>query len=202
MRVLKIALAALSGLVGLFWLVGIFLPGDYRVERSIDIDAPQELVFAQVNDFRNTAAWSPWIAKDPTIQTEFSGPPQGVGHSSHWKSEHSGVGSQTITRSEPYEHIEIALTFGDMGEGTAEWSFTPSPSGVHTTWAMSGENQGAIGHYFALMMDGMLGADFEMGLQRLKEHAEKLAREEPKPAPVPTAAVENAGEAEPPTTAE
>jgi hypothetical protein len=35
-------------------------PADFRVTRSASIDAPPEVVFAQVNDLRKWNDWSPW----------------------------------------------------------------------------------------------------------------------------------------------
>ncbi len=40
------------------------------------------------------------------------------------------------------------------------------------TWGLSGRANGALGGYFAAMMDGMLGADYEDGLARLKQVVE------------------------------
>jgi hypothetical protein len=39
------------------------------------------------------------------------------------------------------------------------------------TWGLSGTASGPLGGYFAKMMDGWVGADYEDGLVRLKQVA-------------------------------
>ena len=172
MRALKIVVLVVIGFSVLVFGVGSFLPKDFRVERSIQIDAPAEVVFDQVNTLRNWSAWSPWTARDPTIENRYSGPESGVGASVSWTSEGSGDGTQTITKSERPSRIETQLDFGEMGQPTADWSFEPSGEGAKVTWGLSGRANGALGGYFASMMDGMLGPDYEDGLARLKQVVE------------------------------
>ena len=174
MRALKLAVLILLALVVVVVGVGAFLPKDFRVERSIEINASPELVFDEVNSLKKWDAWSPWIARDPSIQNSFAGPEAGVGAKVRWTSEKSGEGTQTITLSERPTRIEMALDFGDMGQPNADWTFEPTGDGVLVTWGLSGTASGALGGYFAKMMDGWVGADYEDGLARLKKLAEAL----------------------------
>ena len=174
MRALKVTLLVLLGLVVVVVGIGAFLPKDFRVERSIEIDASPEVVFEQVSSLRKWNAWSPWIARDPSIKNEFTGPDDGVGATVSWTSEESGDGTQTITLSEPPTRIEMKLDFGDMGQPNADWTFVPSDDGVRVTWGLSGTASGPLGGYFAKMMDGWVGADYEDGLARLKQVAESM----------------------------
>lgn len=50
MKVLKYVLLGLLGLCVLLGLISFALPGRYKVERSIDINAPMEIVYALVYD--------------------------------------------------------------------------------------------------------------------------------------------------------
>jgi carbon monoxide dehydrogenase subunit G len=172
MHALKVTALVVLGLVVLVVGIGAFLPKDFRVERSIEIDAPPEVVFDQVDSLPKWAAWSPWIARDPSIENEFTGPEAGVGSTVTWTSEKSGNGTQTITLSERPKRIEMKLDFGEMGQPNADWAFAPSGDGVVVTWGLSGTAAGPLGGYFAKMMDGWVGADYEDGLARLKEVAE------------------------------
>ncbi len=172
MKVLKTAVLVLLALVALVVVVGMFLPKDFRVERSIEIDASPEVVFDEVSSLRKWDAWSPWKARDPSIQNEYSGPESGVGAKVQWTSEESGEGTQTITLSERPTRIETALDFGDMGQPNADWTFEPAGDGVRVTWGLSGTASGPLGGYFAKMMDGWVGADYADGLSRLKSMIE------------------------------
>lgn len=172
MRTLRMIILIALALAVLVVGVGAFLPKDFRVERSIEIDAPPEVVFDQVSSFRNWDAWSPWIARDPSIKNTFSGSESGVGATVTWTSEKSGSGTQTITLSDRPTRIETALDFGEMGRPDAYWTFEPSGDGVRVTWGLSGETSGVMGGYLAKMMDGWIGADYESGLRRLKKVSE------------------------------
>lgn len=174
MRVLKLSFLVLLALVVVVVGVGAFLPKDFAVERSIEIDAAPEVVFDEVNSLRKWDAWSPWIARDPSIVNTYSGPEAGVGATVTWTSEKSGDGTQTVTLSERPTRIETALDFGDMGQPHAYWTFEPSGEGARVTWGLNGTTSGPLGGYFAKMMDGWVGADYEDGLARLKQVVEAL----------------------------
>jgi hypothetical protein len=172
MRALKLTVLIVLALVVIVLGIGAFLPKDFRVERSIEIDASPDVVFDQVNSLRKWDAWSPWIARDPSIENTFAGPEAGVGATVTWTSEKSGDGKQTITLSERPTRIETKLDFGAMGQPNADWTFDPSGDGVRVTWGLSGTAAGPLGGYFAKMMDGWVGADYEDGLARLKDSVE------------------------------
>lgn len=172
MRALKVIGGLLVVAVFVVLGVGLFLPEDYRVERSIEIDAAPETVFDQVNSLQNWNAWSPWVAKDSTIKNSYSGPAAGVGSKVTWTSENSGSGSQTITFSERPTRIESHLDFGDMGQPKADWTFEPDGDKTLVTWGLSGTAGGLLGGYFARMMDDWVGSDYADGLARLKKLTE------------------------------
>jgi len=58
MRVLKVTVLLILALVVLVLGIAAFLPKDFRVECSIEIDAPADVVFDQVNSLRKWGAWS------------------------------------------------------------------------------------------------------------------------------------------------
>ena len=168
-RILKLTVLILLALAVVVVGIGSFLSKDFAVERSIEISASPEDVFDRVNALRTWSAWSPWLARDPSIVNTYSGPEAGLGATVTWMSEKSGDGKQTITLSERPKRIETALDFGDMGQPNAYWTFEPSGEGVRVTWGLTGTTSGPLGGYFAKMMDGWVGADYEDGLARLKE---------------------------------
>ncbi len=158
-------------------VAGAFLMPRYRVvTRSVDIAAPQPAVFALVSDLRQFNDWSPWFERDPAATYIFTGPTDGVGQTFHWKSENRdvGTGSMTIESIEPDQRVAIALDFVD--QGTAETWFTVEPKGAGSTvtWGFSTDlGFNPINRYFGAMIDDVVGADYEAGLERLKALAEK-----------------------------
>ncbi len=149
-----------------------FVPKAVHVERSISIQAPVEVVFDQVSDLKKNFNWSPWGEKDPNMKVEYGEITSGMGASYSW-SGNDDVGSGTLVVSEYRENefIKNDLDFGDMGQGNGTWNFSSNEDGsVEVTWGMDTE----VPLLFAMMMDGMVGADFELGLSNLKELAESM----------------------------
>jgi uncharacterized protein YndB with AHSA1/START domain len=155
--------------------VGLLLPGQVHVERSVVINAAPAAVFPHVSDLRAFNQWSPWAQRDPNTQYTFSGPPAGVGAKMAWKSENPNVGegSQEITAVEPDKHVSVALDFGAMGSATASYDLQAEGAGTQVVWAFD-ETLGLnpIARYFGLMMDGWIGPDYEAGLANLKSLVE------------------------------
>lgn len=163
--VLVVIVAGFAGVVAM-------QPSEFRIVRSATIPAPPAEVFAQVNDFHNWEAWSPWAKLDPAAKNSFEGPAAGKGAIFKWSGNNEvGEGSMTITESRPSDLIRIKLDFVKPFEGTNITEFTFKPEGDQTvvTWDMSGHNT-FMGRVFCLFMnmDKMVGGKFEEGLANLK----------------------------------
>ena len=76
---LKWTLAAVAAIVVVSLLVVAMQPDDFRIERSATMRAPAPAAFAQVNDFQNWRAWSPWEKVDPALKRTYDGPKAGTG---------------------------------------------------------------------------------------------------------------------------
>ena len=157
-----------------FFGVGMMLPGNTHVERSIDIAAPPAVVFAYAADHREFQEWSPWTQLDPNMTVSFSGPEQGIGSTMEWKgNEKVGVGSSTFIEYSPNDRATVALDFGEMGGGTSSYILQEKEEGeTRLTWTFDTENTTVLAKYIGLFMDGLLGPEYEKGLARLKTLAE------------------------------
>jgi hypothetical protein len=195
MKTLKIVGIVLAILVLVFIVGGLVMPKGYQVERSERIAAPAAIVFAQVNDLRNWEKWSPWNAADPTMQISYSETPVGQGGSYSWTGDVAGEGSLTIVRSVSPIRIETKMDFGEMGSAEGHWDFSHAGGVTSVTWGFSGQNPGILGGWFTLMMDGMVGPQFEAGLAGIKEIAESTSLPEPTPEPAQEPSPPEAGEA-------
>jgi Polyketide cyclase / dehydrase and lipid transport len=151
-------------------------PDTFRVQRSIAIAAPADVVFPYLNDFHRWGEFSPWDKLDPAMKRTYEGAQVGVGASYHWVgNDEVGEGRMTITESKPNEKVAIKLEFIKPFAATNLTDFTllPAAEGVSLSWAMSGENN-FMSKAFSLFMnmDSMIGKDFEAGLASLKKAAE------------------------------
>jgi hypothetical protein len=151
-------------------------PAHYRIERSATVSASPQTVFAQVNDFHNWQAWSPWAKLDPSMKQTFEGAAAGTGAIYTWAGNREvGEGRMTMTESRPNDLIRINLEFLKPFAATSTTEFTFKPEGNQTavTWSMTGENNFlAKGFHLFMNMDKMVGGDFEKGLAHMKSVAE------------------------------
>jgi hypothetical protein len=174
--VLNWILIAVAAIVVVFIAMVALQPADFRVQRSALIAAPTQAVFAQVNDFHNWRAWSPWEMLDPQLERTYAGPQAGTGASYAWAGNKDvGEGRMTITESRPGERILIDLQFIKpmTARNTTEFLFKPEGGGTAVTWTMSGRHN-FMGKAFSLLMniDRMVGGQFEQGLANMKSLVE------------------------------
>ena len=156
--------------------VGILLPRNIRVERSVDIERPASLIYATVNSFQLFYKWSPWQSLDPNMRQITEGARDGVGAKLVWSgNDKVGSGTQLITASTPDRSVASDIDFGKMGVAKSTILLDPQNSSTKVTWTLD-VDMGAspIGHYFGLMMDHMIGKDYERGLSKLKALVESM----------------------------
>lgn len=176
MKILLRILTALVILIAVLFGVAYLLPREVTVARSITIDAAPDAVFPHVNSLRQMQAWSPWLERDPDVAVVFDGPEEGVGAGMSWQSEQADVGSgaQRITASIPNESVTTALDFGDMGTATAGLTLVGEGDSTRVTWDLVADmGNSPIGRWLGLAMDGMVGKDYEAGLEKLKALVEQ-----------------------------
>ncbi len=169
MKIIKGILIALLVLIVVLGVVGIFLPSEYRVERSVVIDAPMETVFSNVNTVSKHELWSPWKDEDPSMKFTFNDIPAGEGASYSWTSDNMGEGSLTIIESIQNKGIKTDLDFGEMGAANGYYTFSKVDGGVKVVQGFTGDAGYNIPErYVNMFMDSMVGPMFEKGLAKLK----------------------------------
>jgi effector-binding domain-containing protein len=157
-------------------IIGLLLPRNIHVERSVNIDRPASLIYATVNSFQLFPQWSPWQDLDPHMQQTTEGARDGVGAKLVWSgNDKVGSGSDLITASTPNQSVATDIDFGKMGVAKSTILLVPQGSATRVTWTLN-IDMGAspIGHYFGLMMDRMIGKDYEKGLSKLKTLVEGM----------------------------
>lgn len=177
----KVVLALAILLVGAPLLVAAVAatrPTTFMVQRSIEIQAPPEQIYAAVVDFNRWERWSPWAKLDPRQKTTVSG--AGLGAVYTWSGDDKvGEGRMTIVETVPGSKVGIKLEFIRPWESTSETSFlvVPTGAGSRLSWLMKGTHN-FVGRAMSIFvdMDKMLGGDFERGLATLKADVEGAGR--------------------------
>lgn len=176
MSVGKILGGSVLAVVGVVVVGGLALPADYEVERSLRIEAEPAVVFDHIVDVYKMQAWSPWKAKDPSMEITYGDPRRGVGAWYSWKGPDSGEGKYTITSADAGKALTSRIEFVGMGESEGFWRLEQDGEGTLATWGFRGTNETPIiGPWFTLFMDSMVGPDFEDGLKRLAPIAKEDA---------------------------
>ena len=175
---LKWTLAAVAAVIVVFLIVVAMQPSDFKVERSATMRAPAPAAFAQVNDFGNWQAWSPWEKVDPALKRQYEGPKAGTGAVYAWQGNKDvGEGRMTITDSRSAERIDIKLEFFKPFAAVNQTVFTFKPAAgdaTAVTWIMTGQNN-FLSKAICLFvdMDKMVGGMFDQGLSQMKAIVER-----------------------------
>ena len=174
MKIVQWTLAVIGALVLLIVAVGFFLPSAFSVQRSIEINATPKKVYDLVVEPKRWKEWSVWTRRDPDMRITYSGPPFGMGAKWAWVSKSEGTGSMEFTRVEPDRSVEYLLLFPEYHmRSNGALRMEPAGNGTRVTWTNSGDvGANPLKHYLAVLMDRMVGPDFESGLANLKALAE------------------------------
>lgn len=175
MGFLKWALGSVA-LLGLLFVVGGFLlPASAHVERSIQVQRDPVQVFQALNTLARFKEWSPWAALDPALEYRYAGPTSGVGAKMSWSSDKPEVGSGAQEIVEAVANQKVVLNF-DFGQSQAisTYRIERLGEGSRVTWALDTRPSAdpisrCFGAWMGLLMDKMVGPDFERGLSNLKQ---------------------------------
>ena len=175
MKWLKRVAFAVVAVIALLLVIGLLLPSGFKVQRSMQIAAPAAKIYPLVADPRQWKQWTVWNRRDPAMQMTYSGAASGVGAKWSWQSKTEGNGQMEFIAAIPNERIDYTLAFPEFGMNSrGQLLLVPDGAGTRVTWTNEGDMGGSpINRYLGLLMDRMVGPDFEGGLTNLKGLAEK-----------------------------
>lgn len=167
MKILKIILLFVIGIIALFLIVALIAPKEFKADAEITINKPQQEVYDYIKFVKNQDNFGKWQKMDPNMKTTSTGTDGTVGFTYSWDSEVLNQGSQTITKVEEGKGIETELNFG-FGDPAQSFLYTENAGNDQTKviWGIQGKSPypwNIMGLFYK--MDG----DFEEGLQNLKK---------------------------------
>lgn len=154
--------------------------GSFDVAKTKTFNAPAEVVFDNVKDFRNWEKWGPWMEEDADLEITYAEKTEGEGASYSWKSELTGDGKMQNLRVIPNKEIDQKIIFNTpMGDSESEiyWRFEADeePGTSKVTWGMKGEHSFMAKVFMAFQSEDFetsLGAMYEKGLTNLEKEVE------------------------------
>lgn len=152
--------------------------GSYQIESTREINAPKEVVYDIVNDYKTWEHWGPWKKEEPTMVFNYADKTSGVGGSYSWQGDMDG--SMKTTAAIPHTSITQEMTLQTPGgerKPEVYWNLaTNDKLGTAVTWGIKGEHTLMDKVYYAFSGDDFEGAMKEMydkGLEGLEEAARK-----------------------------
>jgi hypothetical protein len=179
MKWLKRVGLAIASLVLLLFVISLFLPSKWHVERSVIIAHEPGAIYPYLADLRKWPQWTAWTTnKDTTLSYSFEGPSEGTGAVQRWSSRKMGNGVLAIKLADPRKGVWFDLEM-DRGKFKALGMILLQrlDEGTKVIWINQGElGYNFPGRYFALSLDRMMGPDLSEGLEKLKRVIEEEKR--------------------------
>lgn len=173
MKILKVLVFGLVGLLVVLLIAGFFMPKSWRVQRSVTIDAKPETIQPHVADLSRWPEWMPWMVEDPQTTVSFEGERTEVGSVMRWHSAKTGDGALKLTKTSPAAGIEYELSMKEF-DTPAHGSIALTPDGSRTRVTWTDEGDVGANPFMRLavpLLEAMLGKYFDRGLATLAERA-------------------------------
>lgn len=170
MKALKFILFLLLILIiGLAIYVAV-QPNSFDVKRTKKINAPVSVVYDNIIDYKNWAAWSSWVEEDPEMIITLPEQTKGINSSYSWE-DADGVGTMKTIDAKSNETIIQEMQFADFPKSNVRWDLQPNADGTtDVTWSISGKDLPFGFKAFSAFMGGMekqIGPHYERSLIKL-----------------------------------
>lgn len=173
-----VILIIILAIIAIPFVLAIFKPEEYTIEREIMIGRPKADVFNYVKLLKNQDHYSKWVMTDPAMRKDFTGTDGTVGFIYAWDSENkqAGKGEQEITRLTD-DRMDTEVRFEKPFTGVAHPSVVTealSPTQTKVTWIFKGTcNYMMRVMHILLNLKKVLGKDMQTSLVTLKNILEK-----------------------------
>ncbi|MDP3312890.1 SRPBCC family protein [Lutibacter sp.] len=146
----------------------------YNLKHTKTVKAPIEVVFEEINDFKNWQNWGPWYEIDTTIIASFEGKTTGEGASYSWTGK-EGDGSMKTISVVPNRELIQQIDFGTGSTPEVYWNLEEEAEGTSITWGMRGKSTFTEKIYWLFKggIEKNMIPTYERGLVLLDEHLVK-----------------------------
>ncbi|RYD92411.1 MAG: polyketide cyclase [Sphingobacteriales bacterium] len=158
------------------FIIALFLPKEYGVERSIVINAPKHEVFDYIKYIKNQDYYNKWVMTDPNMQKTFTGTDGTVGFIYAWNgNSKGGEGKHEITGIADGDRLNTEIRFVRPLKSVGHTHMVTEALTEHSTkvtWGMTGKSPYPL-NLMTTLMKGVLGKDLDVSLNNLKRILEK-----------------------------
>lgn len=167
----------------------VAVPNTFEVQRAVSVHASRNRVFALITDLRRFGNWSPWEGAGTEMKRSFITPSAGKDAVYEWTGNSQIThGRLEITSKRSPSNVEMAFEFArpfvlqnipikrvppfDV-DSVAELEIATRGGATVVTWTLRGKH--SLPDKFkslAASLNGVVGAEMEGGLARLKKLAE------------------------------
>ncbi|MDY8134138.1 SRPBCC family protein [Aquimarina sp. 2201CG5-10] len=159
------------------------IDGDFQVEESRVINAPDELLYETINEYKTWDKWGPWMDESDDLIMVYDNKTSGEGASYSWKSEIQGNGKMETLKAAPFSSIDQKITFiTPMGESISDvyWKFEKiEGKKTKVTWGMKG-TQSFMEKAFWATQDSTLSQNlrpmYKKGLEKLDTYTQEAMK--------------------------
>ncbi|MBP2833484.1 effector binding domain-containing protein [Aquimarina sp. U1-2] len=159
------------------------IDGEFQIEESRVIEAPDELLFDTVNEYKTWEKWGPWMDESDDLIMEYAEKTSGEGASYSWKSEIQGDGMMKTEKAVPFSSIDQNIVFiTPMGESKSDvyWKFEKiDAKKTKVTWGMKGEQSFMEKAFWATQdssLTQVLRPMYKRGLEKLDSYASEAMK--------------------------
>lgn len=141
-----------------------------KIARSIEIAAPIDKVFNQLNQFASWPTWSPWLIQEPEAKVDMAS----NGKSYSWAGKKVGEGKMKVVSEEPMRSVDYDLEFLKPWKSQAKVKFETeklSNGNTKVTWGMDSSLPFFM-FWMKNKMEAFIGNDYDRGLRMLKDYLE------------------------------
>ncbi len=166
----------IMGFFGLVFLVSLFFPHTYKIEKSTVVNRSIQQTYDYLNHIENWSDWSPWNTNvDSSMVFFYSKNKSGIGAAQYFRGGLIGNGSFRIIQSVPNEKITYRLSINE-GAMAINQTFEFKMLGNHTQLTWVDEGDVGMNPLYRFMLPSKISATeqgFEEGLMVIKKAAER-----------------------------
>jgi hypothetical protein len=173
MRLIKMGLVGITGLIVLLTIMGLVIPSSVKITRGVVIQADSARVVSYLADASKWKQWMPWLQSDSGVLIQQSPTTTGAGAFVRWKSmDGRQQGTLTLTAIKEGEY-GILHEFKGMNPAQGGFRIRSIQGAAHQTevqWFLEYRLKWYPWERFSgIFMDHMIGPVLDQALQQLSK---------------------------------